>query len=239
MEETEIIENLTLFGLSRQDAVIYLCLLKNGERTGYEVAKQTGISRSNVYSTLAGLVEHGAAYIIEGNSSKYMAVPMEEFCENKVRRMQEVKEFLIKNVPNKKETIDGYITIEGNRHVMDKIRNMLLNAKQRVYLSAPCSFIELWQEEMEVLIKKQIKLVFITEQSSSRLADKDITVHLTEERKDNQVRLIIDSSHVLAGEINGKHNDNCLYCEQKNFVNVFKEAMSNEIKLIELKGQIK
>ena len=63
MEEAAIIEQLTLFGLSRQEAAIYLCLLKNEELTGYEVAKLTGISRSNVYNGLASLVEHGAAYV--------------------------------------------------------------------------------------------------------------------------------------------------------------------------------
>ena len=49
MEEAAIIEQLILFGLSRQEAAIYLCLLQNEELTGYEVAKLTGISRSNVY----------------------------------------------------------------------------------------------------------------------------------------------------------------------------------------------
>ena len=47
MEEAAIIEQLILFGLSRQEAAIYLCLLQNEELTGYEVAKLTGISRSN------------------------------------------------------------------------------------------------------------------------------------------------------------------------------------------------
>ena len=56
MEEAAIIEQLILFGLSRQEAAIYLCLLQNEELTGYEVAKLTGISRSNVYNGLASLV---------------------------------------------------------------------------------------------------------------------------------------------------------------------------------------
>ena len=80
MEEAAIIEQLTLFGLSRQEAAIYLCLLKNEELTGYEVAKLTGISRSNVYNGLASLVEHGAAYVIEGTSSKYLAVALSGIC---------------------------------------------------------------------------------------------------------------------------------------------------------------
>ena len=36
MEEAAIIEQLILFGLSRQEAAIYLCLLQNEELTGYE-----------------------------------------------------------------------------------------------------------------------------------------------------------------------------------------------------------
>ena len=92
MEETAIIEQLILFGLSRQEAVIYLCLLQNEELTGYEVAKLTGISRSNVYNGLASLVEHGAAYVIEGSASKYLAVSLEEFCDNRRTDRQRTEE---------------------------------------------------------------------------------------------------------------------------------------------------
>ena len=101
MEEAAIIEQLTLFGLSRQEAAIYLCLLKNEELTGYEVAKLTGISRSNVYNGLASLVEHGAAYVIEGTSSKYLAVALPEFCDNRVRYLMKVKERLVADGPKK------------------------------------------------------------------------------------------------------------------------------------------
>ena len=84
MEENTILDRLMLFGLTRQEASIFLCLSQNGEMTGYEVAKQTGISRSNVYSGLSGLVDKGAAYLEDGNTSKYIAASVEEFCENKI-----------------------------------------------------------------------------------------------------------------------------------------------------------
>lgn len=45
MDESVIQEKFISFGLTRQEASIYLCLFKYGELTGYEVAKQTGISR--------------------------------------------------------------------------------------------------------------------------------------------------------------------------------------------------
>ena len=69
-----IIDRLNYFGLSRQEATIYLCLLENGSMNGYEVAKDTGISRSNVYSGLASLSDKGAANLMEGNPNRYIAV---------------------------------------------------------------------------------------------------------------------------------------------------------------------
>jgi DNA-binding MarR family transcriptional regulator len=70
----QMIEKLTLFGLTRQEATIYINLFQNGASNGYEVAKATGISRSNVYNALAGLVEKGAAYLMEGASSNSIII---------------------------------------------------------------------------------------------------------------------------------------------------------------------
>ena len=55
MEQTSFTERLMEFGLTRQEASIYQCLLTEGKVTGYEVAKQTGISRSNAYNSLASM----------------------------------------------------------------------------------------------------------------------------------------------------------------------------------------
>lgn len=236
MEETGIVEKLILFGLTRQEASVYLCLLSCGEMNGYEVAKQTGISRSNVYSTLAALVDCGAAYLIEGASSKYRAVPVEEFCENHIHRLQREKTYLVENMPRQKESAEGYITIEGYRHVMDKIRNMLHGTEYRVYFSAAAYFLELWKDEIEQLLSNEKKVVLISECKPEGMDNPNLIFYRAEEQKNNQLRLIVDSSQVLTGEIRGRENDNCLYCAQPNFVNVFKEAMGNEIKLIELKG---
>ena len=67
MDESREIEYLMHFGLSRQEALIYRKLLEGGKKTGYEIARDTGISRSNAYASLAAMVEKGAAYLVEGD----------------------------------------------------------------------------------------------------------------------------------------------------------------------------
>lgn len=53
------------------------------------------------------------------------------------------------------------------------------------------------------------------------------------------MRLISDSRYVLTGELTGSPRDICLYSGQRVFVDALKEAMRNEIKLIELTGKKK
>ena len=234
MEENIILEKLGMFGMTRQEANIYLCLYQNGELTGYEVAKQTGISRSNVYSGLSALAEMGAAYLLEGNTSKYMAVPIEEFCENKIRNLNRDKEYLTEHIPAVKVQEIGYITITGSANIRNKIIDMIRQAKCRVYLSASASLIEELQEDLLAIIAKGHKLVLITdgEMKNQKLSEGSIC-YLGEDKQQN-VRLIIDSSYALTGELTGSKSDTCLYTGQENFIRIFKDALRNEMRLIEL-----
>ena len=232
MDESLMIEMLMEFGMSRQESIIYLCLSRNQEVSGYEAAKQTGISRSNVYSALAGLVEKGAAYLIEGGTNKYVAVPVQEFCENKMRRFQKLKENLAQNIRVAAENTEGYITVSGYQHIEDKVYTMLEQVQERLYLAAPSGFIESYQEVLQKLLDKKLKVVLITDQ----LLDLTGAIEYLTVKKEKQIRLIVDSSYVLTGDITGNASDTCLYSGQRNFVNVFKEALRNEIKLIELTG---
>ena len=117
MDDMVIAEKLQAFGLTRQEAAIYLCLCRNGTLTGYEAAKLTGISRSNVYNALAGLTEKGAAYLMEGSASRYTPVPVGELCDDKLRAMREAKVWLEQNVPRAIQPEDGYITIVGEQQI--------------------------------------------------------------------------------------------------------------------------
>lgn len=225
-------EKLAQFGLTRQEANIYLCLLRSKDLSGYEVSKLTGISRSNVYSALASLVEEGAAYLLEGETNKYTAVAIEDFCENRIRRLTALKQELVAQIPQIGDNSAGYITISSHRHIMDKIYNMLEHVAYRVYLSMPTEYLEQFRDHLEQLAADGKKVVLLVSDLPSE-AIKGSIVYQTD-KQDRQLRLIVDSSYVLTGEMNGDATDSCLYCGQKNFVNVFKDSLRNEIKLIQL-----
>lgn len=227
-----MIERLMLFGLSRQEAVIYSCLYENGAMNGYETAKLTGISRSNVYSALSGLVEKGAAYLMEGASNKYVAVPITELCENRMRMLTDAKDYLEMHLQTPVEEADGYITIEGSRNIENKIRAMLQKTEKRIYISLPYDFLEKWKSQLIQLHEQGIKVVLLTNRDVS-IGSIQVYVSKANEK---QIHLIVDSKYVLTGDYSGTEHDTCLYSGQKNFVNVLKQALRNEIRLIELSG---
>lgn len=208
-----------------------MLLFAEGELNGYEVSKLTGISRSNAYSALAGLVEKGAAYIIEGNAILYTPVNIEEFCENKIRYMQKCKAELIKNIPERRKESDGYITIKGEKHIVNKMRNMLLAAKERVYLSVGNKRLDQIIPEMEELRNNDIKIVIVTN-PPYKFEGAKVYHHFG--KKDDQIRLIVDSKDVLTGVIKDENNSTCLYSSNDNLVEIFKDALANEIKLLEI-----
>ncbi|WP_010251034.1 TrmB family transcriptional regulator [Acetivibrio cellulolyticus] len=226
----DITELLTQFNLTRQEASIYQVLLSEGDLNGYEVAKITGISRSNTYTSLAALVEKGGAFIIEGSTTRYTPVPVEEFCDNKIRKLKEAKQDLIRNIPQKREDIEGYITIKGQKHILDKMRNMISEAKERVYLSVSKQILEMLLSEIKDAIGKGIKVVLIT---NEQVCLEGATVHFIE-KSEQQIRLIADSTNVLTGDIDDGEYSTCLYSKKKNLIDLLKSSLKNEIKIIEI-----
>ena len=126
MENNTFIDQLMNFGLTRQEASIYQCMLTEGKITGYEVAKQIGISRSNAYNSLASMTDKGAVYqVTEGTTKKFIPVALDEFCKNNIRKLEESRKWLLSHAPSEKTEDEGYITIEGRIHILDKMKNLL------------------------------------------------------------------------------------------------------------------
>lgn len=225
------VERLMEFGLTRHEASLYILLVLEGQLNGYEAAKLSGISRSNAYNALAGLVDKGAAYMLEEDTVKYTPVMVEEFCNNKIRHMNAKKQELITELPAQRVTQGGYLTIKGETHICDKIVHMLMEAKERAYISIFNERLESFRGYLEKMVEDDKKLVIITNEPFELPG---ATVYLTQCEKE-QIRLIIDSTDVLTGEITNRYDATCLYSSNNNLVKVFKDALANEIELLNIK----
>lgn len=60
MSEHPVVD-LTSFGFTPTEGLVYGVLLRNGPGTGYAIARAAGLARANAYGALEGLVSKGAA----------------------------------------------------------------------------------------------------------------------------------------------------------------------------------
>ena len=232
----DIIDQFSHFGLTRQEANLYFSLLTEGELNGYELCKKNGISRSNVYTGLAGLVDKGAAWLLEGESTRYRAVPAGEFTANHLRRLSEIRQDILAKLPPPHPTGGAYLTIRGEQAILDRLRNLVAGAAERVYLSLPGNLVEKILEELQAITARGGKVVAISDAAGIRRIETSCPqaiVHLGQPGT-GQIRLIADSHHVLTGELGPGLDPSCLYSNHKNLVDLFKTALKNEIRLIEL-----
>ncbi|MBH1940962.1 TrmB family transcriptional regulator [Mobilitalea sibirica] len=230
-----LIEGLMKTGLTKNESELYIVLCREGQLTGYEAAKISGIPRANAYQALSGLVDKGAACVVEGAVPRYVAVPVEEYCSNFLLHMKEVVELIRKECPNIHESAEGYITISGFQNILDKIRTLIGDAIERVYVSISENEIEYFKEPLEAAVAKGLKVVAII---SGDFELKGVITHKIN-KSSGQIRLIADSSYVLTGTITGSNDDICLFSKNKPLVELLKDSLKNEIRLSEVEGSKK
>lgn len=67
--------DLTPFGFTPTESLVYEVLLTGGPGTGYAVARAAGLARANAYSALEALVQKGAARADAGRPKRYRPEP--------------------------------------------------------------------------------------------------------------------------------------------------------------------
>jgi sugar-specific transcriptional regulator TrmB len=228
----DLMEALMKTGLTKSESELYAALNREGELTGYEAAKITGIPRANTYQSLASLVEKGGAFIIEGKAQKYAAVPPGEYCRNILTQMEEVTAEIQRQCPRVRKPSEPYVTINGFRHIVLKMKNIIRDAKERVYISLSETDLPIILHELETAIQRGMKVVAIT--SGNVRLDGAILYKIN--KTPGQIRLIADSSTVLTGTVTGSNDDTCLYSKNRPLVELIKDSLKNEIKLAEHMG---
>ncbi|MHB8062791.1 MAG: TrmB family transcriptional regulator [Ruminiclostridium sp.] len=223
----DVIDALIQAGFTKHESMLYVTLCREGELTGYEASKITGIPRSNAYLGLAGLSDKGGAYKINGETAKYAAVDTVELAQNLKRKFSQVMKVIEEEIPQVNKSKYNFATINGNVQIINKMKNLINQAQQRVYISISRDQLEYVLEELKYARERDLKVVIIT---SDNVQFEGMTCYRAQ-KKYGSVRLITDSSNVLTGQLNDA-NPTSLFSRNPNLVDLIKDSLTNEIKLI-------
>jgi len=228
------------FGFTRQESALYVELLRSGPLNGYEAAKALGISRSNAYTALAALVDKGAAWVAEASSVRYSAVPAAEFLDNRLHRLDATRRRLIESLPERRQEVGGYLTIVGAEAIFDRLRHLIQDSEERVYLALEGAILERYETELRECLAAGKKLVIITSRevvaSGSLASSLPGTALHGADVEAGQIRAIADTRYVLTGTVGG-YRPSCLFSDEPNLVELFRNALRNEIRLAELEAR--
>jgi sugar-specific transcriptional regulator TrmB len=115
------------------------------------------------------------------------------------------------------------------------MKNILTEAKERIYLSLPGTELGQVEQELKEAVQKGLKVVIITTPGSII----DGAQAYYNEKQPGQIRIIADTSHVLTGDTASGSNSAALYSRNRNLIDLIKDSLTNEIRLIQLRDEVK
>lgn len=143
-------DSLAKLGLTLNESKIFIYLATNPGSNGYEISKNTGISRSLVYGSLEKMKSNGLIELMQTNSSSYVLKPLDEI-EDIVRN--DINDAFVKlndvlaNI-KPQATDDLFISIPDQEQQKAKLNFMVRKVKRNLFISAGMKEIEWIKEEL-------------------------------------------------------------------------------------------
>lgn len=140
----QLLLHLRNLGFTEMESKIMVELATKGQASGYEVAKQLGVSRSNVYAALQRLTQQGYVRCGEGEPARYSVLDPEELATMISGRVQASLAYMESEMPRGGPVSPSFYNVEGERNVMEELVRQLNLAEQEIV-------VDVWREEASLL----------------------------------------------------------------------------------------
>ncbi|WP_160679348.1 TrmB family transcriptional regulator [Clostridium sp. C8-1-8] len=238
----EILSLLEKLNFSKNEAAIYIELIKNSSLNGYQIAKNLKLSRSSVYSALDNLYERGVIFLVPGDTQLYKAEDPTALTSKMKRDFVDTADLLENKLRNLKkvEVEERYLNIEGYENIVSKTKELLLAAEKEVYINTDFD-LRKFSEEFEELKKKKVRTIVF---SFSKNIDDNLPIELYThsdegcENKETRIMLVVDCKKTLVAD-RGPHREEFLgtFTDNTLFATIISEHIHNDIYLLKLKNK--
>jgi HTH-type transcriptional regulator, sugar sensing transcriptional regulator len=144
---TAAVEQLQQLGFSQYEAQAYLALLKKNPVSGYELARDSGIPRPNVYPVLQKLEERGAVLRLDTpEGARYSPVPPDDLLGSLKQQYQKTLEAASGALCDldAPQALEYVLNLRGYPALLDHAQTVLSHAQKHLLLS-------IWPEEAAAL----------------------------------------------------------------------------------------
>jgi sugar-specific transcriptional regulator TrmB len=209
-----LIEQFEEIGFSKNEAKVYMALLKEPAINGYEISKKSGVPRSMVYTIIAKLLAKDAIIELRTEPPTYNPVPVKELVMNRKRQTEETLSFLEKELQVIEKPVEVNVIkhIEGRAKIIHAMQKLMMASYEEIWLSA-------WEEELEELRNSAVEqsekgiqlysMLFTNQETTSfgkTFYHRRDTASIEESRMSKRLTIVIqDNQEVLiAGFVDGQ-----------------------------------
>lgn len=239
--KSDLVGLLRALNFTEYEAKAYITLLEKSPLTGYAIALNSGVPRSKVYTTLGSMVKRGDILVSRDKTPCYTPLSPAELIARRRRESEQVyKEAetsltLHAATGEKREDIWN---ITGHAAIMEKVKEGIANAKQRILL-------EIWAEDAEDLraaLKKaalrKVKIIII---AYGQIGMKYATVYhhdeseeITSEFDGRWIVFSGDDSEVVAGIVSIGDDSRAAWTTHPGLVMPITEVIIHDLYVMEI-----
>jgi len=230
---------LNKIGLTDSEAKVYLTLLQNGNLSGYEASKLSGVSRSKIYVILECLIKKGfILYTQLENNNRYSALPIKEIAVKVKNETSSVLDELTDQLDifPQQTNMDDIWHIHSNSNVFAKCNDILQRTQSELLL-------QIWSDDLPHLIDHLKKLennnikmgiVIFNIKDEEKIDLASYYKHgMAEEKREEMggrwITLVSDMKEVVFGQIINDSIAEVIWTESKPMISLAAEYVRHDI----------
>jgi DNA-binding MarR family transcriptional regulator len=235
------VEQLQELGFGQYEAQAYITLLKKNPLSGYELARDSGVPRANIYTILQKLEERGAVVRLDTETGRrYTPVLPEELIRGLRQRLQtslDGAENALRNLAAQLDP-DFVLNTQGYPVVLDHARSLIDSASRELLLATNPQEAPALTDNLDRAIDRGVNITSLciagcpTECGACR--GQIYRYHLDPEAEARYLMVIPDHQEVLAGEIGPGEIAQAIRTRQKLLVNLATRHINDSIALAAL-----
>lgn len=240
MENNEIFNGLSKFGLSSYEIKIYETLVLQGKpMTSTEVVKITGIPQPRIYDLFSNMVRKGFIEESIDKHKKYRAVPVSAVFKREKDWIESYSINLERYVENRKiyeNVSSNFLSLfEGEQDILNKTLSMIESTNKELLISISGDEYDLLKDSLTCAYTRGVTVVLLIFNKDKIDFDGDILLRYLEGKP---TELVISDRKSALINITGKSKNkkNSLYFEEDNFIHVisyyFNQSLWQNSKII-------
>lgn len=162
-QDSTISRDLQELGFTDYEARVYVALLLASPATAYEISKNNGLSRPNVYSALEGLERKGAVQRISKDPVRYVPVDPKELLErisrNVSHRCASLRDRL--NSLKPAQQTEYVWNISGTDEAHNKIKELIAEARRHVWIKAHHNALKPHLASLEAAARRGVSVLLV------------------------------------------------------------------------------